>query len=403
VTQTQPIYADRDFYVPSCDIRIRDVDISPADRSNITQIRYTDSIDQIDSFELTINNWDPDTHDFRYTGSTVPGSDDDRSTLFEPGQKIELWMGYRSPGNLSASRESASMLLMLVGVITKLTPIFPASGGPTLKVSGQNVLRQFLTEQKTDTYGPGITDSGIARKIDQRRGFILDGTRIKIKTIGEAAAKEPDYDHVLQDNIYDILFLLQRARLNGYDLLLQYPDAESGDEDPYLYFGPSSAKSRITYRIEWGRSLVQFQPTLTTTNQVSEVTVRGWDMSKKKTIEVTVSRDDLEKRSLKDEEKYDRIEQGFRERKEIIVDRPFRNETEAKNYALDRLNRIARDMVTGKGSTVGMPAIRAGSKIELLGLGSTFDGPYFVTSTTHTIGTRGYTTDFEARLEEDNT
>jgi phage protein D len=60
-------------------------------------------------------------------------------------------------------------------------------------------------------------------------------------------------------------------------------------------------------------------------------------------------------------------------------------------------------MVTGKGSTVGMPALRAGARIELLGLGTTFNGSYYITSTTHSIGASGYTTDFEARLEEDNT
>ena len=57
-------------------------------------------------------------------------------------------------------------------------------------------------------------------------------------------------------------------------------------------------------------------------------------------------------------------------------------------------------MVTGTGATIGTPGLRTGSIICMGGLGPTFDGRYFVKSTTHTIGTGGYTTEFEVRMEE---
>ena len=52
-------------------------------------------------------------------------------------------------------------------------------------------------------------------------------------------------------------------------------------------------------------------------------------------------------------------------------------------------------MVTATGSTVGLPDLRAGSVVEIDGLGDRFSGRYFVTGTTHTIGDGGYTTQFD--------
>jgi len=59
-----------------------------------------------------------------------------------------------------------------------------------------------------------------------------------------------------------------------------------------------------------------------------------------------------------------------------------------------------QNMVTGRGSTVGTVDLRAGSFVQIQGLGKTFSGRYFVKSTTHTINASGYVTEFEVRLEE---
>lgn len=64
------------------------------------------------------------------------------------------------------------------------------------------------------------------------------------------------------------------------------------------------------------------------------------------------------------------------------------------------LARIHNEAVTASGSVVGLPDLRTGCTIHVAGLGLRFNGRYFVTGTTHTIGTSGYTTQFECRLEE---
>jgi phage protein D len=238
-------------------------------------------------------------------------------------------------------------------------------------------------------------------EVGKRGNLKIDNMVVEVKPDPGIAGQESELEYVLQNNQYDILFLLQLGHRQGYDVLLKY-ESKNKQPKPYLFFGPASNEPRVSYILEWGKSLIQFQPTLTTTNQVNEVTVRGWDALKKKPINVTVKRDDLDTRPLRDKKKLKTLEEGFKEKKEIIVDRPFRNEKEAKEHAKALLKGIVGDMVTVHGSTVGTPDLRAGSRIETRGLGGTFDGTYTVTSTNHSISGGGYMTEFDAKLEEKN-
>jgi uncharacterized protein len=412
------IYKDRDLYVPAFDLKINGQSLPGNAAKDVIDVRYNDSIDAIDNFEITVNNWDADEQDFKYTGSTrtppktgesnrrfdssrqTTLSPGERSHLFDPGQEIELWMGYFKPPISNTVGQETGLRLMLAGLITKITPNFPASGQPTLKVVGQNALRKFMTVQATHVY-EDIKDSDIAEQVGKRGKFKIGNLMIPVRTDKKAKGEEPKNDHVLQDNQYDIVFLLQRAHRNGYDLLLRQ-ETKQGKTEQFLFFGPAAEGQRISYILEWGKSLIQFQPTLTTSRQVYSVTVNGWNAAKGERISITVDRSQLPNRGLRDRKELDQIESGFRERAETIVDRPFRNAAEAKKYALARLVENAKDLVTGGGSTIGTPDLRAGSVVDIRKLGNTFSGKYLVKSTTHTINSGGYITEFTARLEEKN-
>jgi phage protein D len=156
------------------------------------------------------------------------------------------------------------------------------------------------------------------------------------------------------------------------------------------------AQRNVTYLLEWGKSLIRFQPTLTTANQVGSVTVRGWDRRRKHVIEVTVKRSQVEiNRDLGD------IDPAFNQREEIVTDRPIYNESQAKALARDLLKNQLKEMVKGSGATIGLPDLRAGRKTFIAGLGARFSGTYFVTDTMHTINDSGYQTSFNVRREEE--
>ncbi|MBI3785376.1 MAG: phage late control D family protein [Deltaproteobacteria bacterium] len=365
-----PIYEGQDFYVPYFEVKLQERALAKDVVRDILQVTYKDNIEEIDSFEISINNWDAHKRRFKYVDEQ----------LFDPGKKIELWMGYYGQDRLR---------LMLKGEITSLRPAFPAGGQPTLAISGLNVLHRLRTKQESQAY-ERLTDSGIAKQIGGRLG-------IAVRTAG---TNEEEYPYLFQDNQYDIVFLMERARRIGYDLLVEEKGEGGRSEETSLYFGPSDTVQHTTYRLTYGRSLIEFQPTLTTANQVGEVTVRGWDPVHKKKIEVTVKRSELSTRGVGERGGQAAIEQSFNQKKEIVATKPVHSEQEAKTLAKETLERIAKDMVKGSGSTVGLPDLRAGTVVEIDGLGDRFSGRYFVTATSHAIGDSGYTTQFECRREE---
>jgi phage protein D len=369
-----PIYQNQDFYVPAFEVKIGEESLDRETISDINQVSYKDDIEEIDSFDITINNWDAGyrTHDqsaFKYS---------DRR-LFDPGKKVELHMGYFGRDDLRQ---------MLTGEITSLRPSFPAGGAPTLVISGLNVLHRLRNRQESHSY-TNMTDNEIARQVAGRLG-------LPIRTDDNAAGQQERYEYIFQDNKYDILFLMERARRIGYDLFVE--EQEGGGSR--LYFGPSVNVQQVTYELNYGTSLIEFQPELTTANQVGQVTVRGWDSVRGQPIEVTVNRSEIRTRGVGQAGGQEFIEQAFNQRQEVIADRPVNSEQEARTMAREILERNAKDLVKGSGSVVGLPSLRAGNVVHLTGLGERFSGRYFVTATTHSIGDSGYTTQFECRREE---
>jgi uncharacterized protein len=370
MTEALPIYKNQDFYVPSFEVKVGN---RPVDREvihDITQVSYRDSLEEVDSFEITISNWDGGTRTFKYSDSDI----------FNPGQTVELRMGY-------LGREP--LRLVLTGEITSLRPSFPAGGQPNLSVSGLNLIHRLRKKQESHAYR-NKTDNEIAKEVAARLG-------IKIETKEPAQGTQERYKYILQDNQYDILFLTERATRIGYDLFV----VEGNDDgQSILYFGPSDKVKRVTYELKYGLSLIEFQPSLDTANQVDQVTVQGWDAVKKQPIRATATRADLSTKGLGDRRDQANIARAFKDREEVISDKPVQSAQEARTLAKETLERTAKNMVTASGSVVGLPDLRAGSVLFITGVGARFSGRYFVHKTTHTIGDGGYTTQFECRLEE---
>ncbi len=372
-TEAIAIYKGQDFYVPYFEVKIGEKPLQRDVVRDITTVSYKDNIAEIDSFEISISNWDAQKRDFKY-------SDGD---LFLPGKKVELWMGYYGRDRLR---------LMLTGEITSLRPSFPAGGSPTLAISGLNLLHRLRKSQQSFAY-VNKTDSQIAREIANR-------IPIDIVTDNNAEAQEEKYPYMLQQNQYDIIFLMERARRIGYDLFVIEQGSNGSAQQSALFFGPSENVKHTTYELKYGLSMMEFSPTLTTANQVGEVTVRAWDKVKKEVIEEKATRSELKTKGVGSAGNQQAIEQAFNQRQEIVANKPVTSKTEAKKLALETLENIAKDMVKATCSTVGVPDLRAGGIVMISGVGKRFSGRYFVTATTHSIGDSGYTTQFECRREE---
>lgn len=361
-----PVGLGQDFYVPTFEIALLGRELKANIVRDITQVSYTDHLDQIDSFELTVNNWDADKRTYKY-------SDADN---FLPGKTLDLRLGYYGRDRLP---------LIIRGVITALRPSFPAGGLPSLAISGLNLLHKLRNRQGSHAYH-NVTDSAIARQI---------GGRIDARVITNPAAEsvEPVHTYVLQDAEYDIVFLVKRARRLGYDLVVDELSGES-----VLYFGPSGTQPRPVYRLHYGSTLIEFQPSLNTANQVGSVRLNSWDQENKRQITATARRGDVAVRPVGPPGDQAKIEKSFAYREEILARRAVASQQEGQTLVRETQERIARELITASGSTVGLPDLRAGSLIEVMGVGTRFSGSYVVTSTTHSISSSGYTTRFECKL-----
>jgi len=193
------------------------------------------------------------------------------------------------------------------------------------------------------------------------------------------------HDYVLQANKTDIDFLLDRARRIRYEVTVQ---------DKTLRFRKAANDQNKVVTLNYGQTLKSFCPRLSTMQQVSEVIVQGWDPKTKKTIVGRSSKGDENSKMNGATLGVAAAEQAFFKTTRAFVDIPVFSDSEANQIAKGKFNDMAIAYITGEGEAIGNTDIRAGSVIELAGLGKLFSGLYYVTSSKHMVDQKGYITKF---------
>lgn len=349
------------FYVPSFAVTVgrKQLQERVADFLSVT---FKDSIKELSSFELSLNNWndggDGGKPGFKY-------SEDDE--LIALGQLVAVEMGYA---------DAPALAKMMSGEITAFDPQFPASGAPTITVRGLDRLHRMRNRPRSEPWKG--KDSDIAKKIAQRNDLkaVVDDT-----VISHAA--------VPQQNIDDIAFLVERAKRINFEVFVR---------DDTLHFVKTREGQDPTLKLAYGTSLVSFMPSLTLAKQVSKVTVMCWHPHEGRLIKKTAERGKLAGLG-KGKNAASVLEDALGKdgKEEIITSEQVKTDAEAEKLAEAVLARTSYAFITGQGTTVGMPSLRAGTNVELTGLGKRFDGNYYVTESTHRIDGSGYTTSFNVR------
>jgi phage protein D len=389
-------YTGQDFYVPSFKVIIRDQELGPQVISDVMSVTYNETLAEIDSCDMAVNNWTPE----RSSGNASPASGSFKYSdggAFDPWQDIEVWMGYYRNGQDERRR-------MLVGEITTMTPNFPASGASTLTVRALNLLHRFRIKQITKNYLKK-KDSEIFRALVDEIGAQIRTTipRLTLQVdddeISRNLANEKEIPSLALQNEFPIVYLMQRARTIGYELFMEEV-AQGKQRLVTFHFRPPIYVKRPTYILEWGKTLMNFQPSYQTANQVDTVIVRGWDPQRKQAFESKVTRADMLAEGVLDPTTDMKTQRpNNSDRTEVVVDNTVQTQAEAQVTAQKRMRQIAQGLVEGKGQTIGLPDLRAGCKLQIKGLGR-FSGLYMVSATTHTLGDSGYTTSFTARMEQ---
>ena len=338
--------------MPQFEIKIAGVGLPQNVLRDVVQVTYKDNIKELDSFEITVNNWDAVGRKFKYVGSETKQTleSEPMHRLFDPCKHdVEVLMGYGADPTLT---------LMVKGNFTTIEPNFPSSGAPTLTVRGLNILHKLRSKQYTWAWTKQkesqIADSFNTLPDPDKKGKKRFPLPVEIDQ--NALGTEKEIEYVAQNNQYDIEFLLGRARRIGYVIFLKEEERKNDKvvKPRRLYFGPSDSNHPglrvVTFELEWGVSLIDFKPTLTTANQIKNVTVNGWDRKARKAITGKASLDDPKLKLNKD---LIELLEKCDAREEQVVDEPCFTQKQADDRAKAILLERSKEMVKASATCVG--------------------------------------------------
>src|SRR5207237_6128210 len=163
-----------------------------------------------------------------------------KSDKFKPGTAIEIKLGY--VGQLKSVCKAEVQTLEVV-----LTP-----DGPTrLLVAGFDKGQGFTKGTQTKTY-KDVKDSDLARQIAQRHGLSADVDDSKVV-----------HDYVIQNNLTDYDFLMQRAAIAGFRVYV---------DDKKLLFKKPKLGEPPAAKLVWRENIGRFVQEVNTFDQVSKIT-----------------------------------------------------------------------------------------------------------------------------------
>lgn len=194
------------------------------------------------------------------------------------------------------------------------------------------------------------------------------------------------YPYVFQNDETNLAFLQGRAAALGYLLFVQ------GNT---LHCEAPQAKGQ-PIDLEWGVTLREFRPRLTTIGQVDTINVRGWNPVTKQEIVGQARKGQGAPQVGQKKSGGELADSVFNmTTRTLVVDRPIRTQAAADKLAQAAADRQAGRFIEAEGISRGNPSLVAGVPVQLKAVGNRFGGTYFVTSALHVYNAHdGYITQF---------
>jgi uncharacterized protein len=383
-------------YAPAYNIAINGDDLPAAVRTCITSVRYEEGLDGADQVQITLANPDlqflqdhirglsPISVPLAINVNTIRRFGVLPSGLFDIDNKVRLSLGY-SPDPLDA---------LFLGEITGVGASFPSTGMPTLTITAHDFLQRLTRGTYTRGFGP-LPDAAVIAILSVENGLIplIEPSIIPLDVL---------------NTIGNFLFGTSRKQYHQSDFQLLKSVAERYDMEISVS-GHALLVTRFIKEytprltLAYGQSLMDFSPRFSSAGRAVGVTMRVslreiridliinvfWDFDRE-SIGITIipaqASTVVKSRSASDQSKHKTI----------------RNAIDIANTVVGMIHELRQKLnnrLTGVGSAVGDPRLRAGAIIQLEGLGVDFSGRYRVTKAVHTIDTNGYRTNFDVQRE----
>ena len=383
-------------YVPDYRLQINGQDIPAALRSSVTSVRYQEGRNASNRVEVGIANanlrwlqkhikglgFNPFPGRILAPGPALPGQTPEG--IFDIDNKLTLAMGYAD-----------AVEHLFEGEITGVEASFPSGGAPTMTLVAHDYLHRLGNGQYARGFGP-LPDFLIA--------MIMGAEHLLIPMI-EPTIIAASSAMAAVNYIFGGTGTKQEGQSN-LELLAKIAakyDSEFYVDGSVLYITRFMKEYSPRLTLVWGESLIDFTPKISTVGEAFGVGMKFTLREIPLDFLVTVFYD------------FDREAVGVTVVPGAaapaaaggapvfeIINKPIGSPADIANSALE----IAHDLrtklnnrLTGSGTCVGDPRIRAGAVIRLDGLGPDFSGDYRVSNATHSMQSSGYTTSFEVRKE----
>ena len=260
------------------------------------------------------------------------------------------------------------------GLITGLEADFPETGPPELLVLAEDLLQSARMTRRTHTY----ENMSISDLVD------MIASRLSLEAV--SSGFESDTSTWIQLNESDLAFL--RRILRRYDGDLQVVGTE-------LHVSPRSEVQRGELELELFSQLQSVKFIADLTDQVTEVSVTGWDSIAGERISATSTGANPGPGEGRDGARL--LSETMGERKEHVGHILVSTDEEAQQLADSVFDQRARHFVCAHGCAEGNPGLRVGTHVRLTGVSRRFENIYYVVSACHRFDVkRGYRTHFKA-------
>lgn len=303
----------------------------------------------------------PDRAGLRFADPRVELVDDAKFAL---GAEIEVSL---------AAAAGSDPVSVFKGQLVALEPEFTEREA-VLTLRAYDRSHKLNRDRKTDMFQE-MTYSDIASQVAQSNGLgtgTVDSTSTQIPFVQQS--NETDWD-----------FLWRIADAIGYEVRVTGTDLD-------FRKASRSSQTEASQTLLWGEGLRDFRPRATGMHQVESVKVQAWDPLQAQQIVATKS---LETGATSIGVDRGEAAGALGGGTLVIADHPVATQSEADDLAAGVAARIADGFVEADGIAEGNPALTAGTRVTIDGVGERFGGTYSLSTVTHLFRSgRGYETRF---------
>jgi hypothetical protein len=385
-------------FVPDYTVSINSTTVPTALSSSISSITFESGMNAASRVELQMANPGLEWLQGHINGlgflpfadgalpGPIPPMNFSAQGLFDLENAVALSLGY-ADGTLTE---------VFQGEITGVQAHMPSDGMPTFTLVAHDKLQRLSQGSYGRGFGP-LPDALIA--------IILSGENLILPAIDPTLAAASTAIAVV-NFIFNGSGRKQKGQtdLQVLQEIARYYDADFWVEGSTLYLSRFFKEYTPSVILEWGESLLEFSPRLSTVGQFFGVGVKFTLRELPLSFTVVISWS-FDSQSLavnvvpSGTEAYLKSIIGPID---VMISRPISSPPDIVDSAM-MLTRKLRDALnnrlTATATVIGNPAIVANAVVQINGVGPDFSGNYRVTNARHVIDSGGYRTSFQMRKE----